>query len=370
MTPAEANVLIDRVGEEIEAALAEAFAQYQALVRAGTAPRDAIETVMENFQGEMAQSMAVAFSEILQKSVTVPEVLSMKVGTVTLSKTLYDEAETLGKVVQGITQKHVLGFVDARKLALDLYEGYGFRPVEVLTFAKSNDLIPRYLREALLPDLGGEFDKAFAKLAVENLSTPELRAAYRDVLRALEALEAGKGDALLTRKLRVAFEEKARYLAKRIAQTELHRAFAIRQAKELLDASFIQYVQWRLSASHPREDICDLFAEVDYYGLGGGVYPKDVAPVPTAHPFCRCFLLERIDLNGREPKYRANAHLSVFARRDDAEAARLAGSRDKLERIVSGEDPLAVHNEKIPEAYKIKPVSEIAKLYESLPEQR
>jgi hypothetical protein len=77
-----------------------------------------------------------------------------------------------------------------------------------------------------------------------------------------------------------------RYFANRIAQTELHRAFTTKQAADLMEDEEVEWVQWRLSVTHPRPDICDLHAHVDRYGLGPGVYPKPLAPLPPAHPHC------------------------------------------------------------------------------------
>lgn len=53
------------------------------------------------------------------------------------------------------------------------------------------------------------------------------------------------------------------------------------------DEDVVAY-QWKLGSRHPAEDICDMYAEVDLYGLGEGVFPKDAAPVNPAHPHCLC----------------------------------------------------------------------------------
>lgn len=53
------------------------------------------------------------------------------------------------------------------------------------------------------------------------------------------------------------------------------------------DEDVVAY-QWKLGSRHPAEDICDMYAEVDLYGLGKGVFPKDAAPVNPAHPHCLC----------------------------------------------------------------------------------
>ena len=49
-------------------------------------------------------------------------------------------------------------------------------------------------------------------------------------------------------------------------------------------------VKWNLSGSHPRPDICDVWAEGNFYGLGDGVYPADAAPID--HPNGLCYMTE------------------------------------------------------------------------------
>ena len=39
---------------------------------------------------------------------------------------------------------------------------------------------------------------------------------------------------------------------------------------------------------HPKCDICDVYAHVDLYGLGKGIFPKDKFPKLPAHPHCLC----------------------------------------------------------------------------------
>ena len=74
----------------------------------------------------------------------------------------------------------------------------------------------------------------------------------------------------------------------KIARTEVARArydaFIARYGE---DEDVVAY-QWKLGSRHPAEDICDMYAEADLYGLGKGVFPKDAAPVNPAHPHCLC----------------------------------------------------------------------------------
>lgn len=359
MTPAEERALLDATAAGLDDDLRKAYEDFLRRVRAGEAPRDAVTAVMERFAGAMADTLSVAFGAILAQSVGSADVMRIEVGGMALSDKLYAQAREVSNVVQGIVERHANGWNDARALALQLYEGYGFRRPgdEPLKINRNNPLLPRYLREVLLPisELSDEIRRHLAGLQADGLTTQALRAAYLDVLRAFDALEDGKGWDAVEKALRVAFYEKARYQANRIAQTELHRVYAEARARELMDDPEVQWVQWRLSATHPEVDICDYLALVDRWGMGPGVYPADQAPVPPAHPHCRCILAPRLDLFGRRGLERPDAARAVFADAPDLRsAAKIAGSREKLERVMSGEDPLAVYNTNTDPLYKIK----------------
>jgi hypothetical protein len=364
MTPAQEAALIAVATAGLDDALRSAYAALLDLIRAGVAPRDAVQQVLATFEGAMAATLATAFSAILGEAVGSPAVIAMQVGAVTLSARLFAEAASTAQVVQGLVERQARGFQDARALALELFEGYGFRDpdAEPLQFNPRNDKLPRYLREVLLTDSGlaGQIERAMARMQVDGLTNQALRAAYRGVLDALAEIEAGAGDELLTKRLQGAFFERMRFFSRRIAETELHRAFAQRQALELLDDADVEWVQWRLNPSHPRPDICDYFAGVNRWGLGPGVYPKRQAPVAPAHPFCRCVLSPRLDLTGRRGREVPGADLAVFRALDPAEARQVAGSAEKLRRIVAGADPVAVHNERIDPRYKVRTAEEVA----------
>lgn len=102
----------------------------------------------------------------------------------------------------------------------------------------------------------------------------------------LEKVDEGNKKSI-ERAIQTAVEEKAGTLLK-IARTEVARArydaFIARYGE---DEDVVAY-QWKLGSRHPAEDICDMYAEVDLYGLGKGVFPKDAAPVNPAHPHCLC----------------------------------------------------------------------------------
>jgi hypothetical protein len=87
-------------------------------------------------------------------------------------------------------------------------------------------------------------------------------------------------------------DDNPRYKAMRIARTEInasHREAHIlsTQRADGTLKDYILAVGWRLSQSHPKADICDLWAGDDGDGLGAGNYLP--ANVPTDHPHGLCF---------------------------------------------------------------------------------
>lgn len=290
MTPEQERAVLQDTELGIEKELEAAYEKLVALIVAGVLVRDAVQQVMDRFMPKYAELLSVAFSGVMAQAVGKEAAMSMQVGTVQLSQKLYAQAAYVSEVTTGIVDRHLKGFQDARALALELFEGYGFRPpdAEPLQLKPSNTALPKYLREALLPDGGIQSDlaRAFAKMQVDNLRTPALKAAYSDVLRAISDVESGKGADLLEKRLRTAFYERMRYFANRIAQTELHRAYSLHVAKLIMDDEDIEFVQIQRSPGSTSVCICSLIAGRDKYGMGKGVYPKRAAPVPAFHPFC------------------------------------------------------------------------------------
>lgn len=80
------------------------------------------------------------------------------------------------------------------------------------------------------------------------------------------------------------------YRARLVAQTEINRAHRHAYERQTREFDFVKGMQWHLSKSHPRPDICDTYAEQDLHGLGPGGYPFDkMPPNRPAHPGCICF---------------------------------------------------------------------------------
>lgn len=365
MTPEQERAEVDGALREIEGDLRTAQTRLVQLILAGEEPRSAVAQVMGTFTGEFDATVRAALVAIISASVGSASDVAIIVGTISLSSSLYTEALEVGEVVRGIVQRQARGFLDARELARQLFEGYSFRDpgAEPLKLSPTNDQLPQYLRDALRadPGLARDMQRAFARLQVDSLSTPALRAAYSELLDAIDRMEAGAGAKMLERKLEVAFFERMRYFASRIARTELHRAYAERETRLILDDEDVVFVQVRRAPGRNDPCICSLFTGRDLYGLGPGVYPKREAPVPPFHPFCMCAMSPRLDLTGAEGTPRDDAGDAYFLRRlGERTAGRIMGSQAKADEVVTrGRTAEEVANGSRNPAYRVKRAGEV-----------
>jgi hypothetical protein len=364
VTADEERELLAAAAARIDEDMREQFAELIDLIGAGMPVRDAVAEVMGTIEADLAATLATALTAVTGEAVTVSEVLQMNVGPMRLSPRLYQEADQVAATVSGIVDRHVKGFTDARSLALELFEGYAFRPPEAepLQFKATNPQLPQYLREVLRTEPGVERALAshFAQLQVNGLTTPGLRAAYTSLLDAITEAADGIGAKGLEKRIEIAWFERMRYFSQRIVQTEIHRAYAKREAMALMADAAVQYVQIRRAPGVQLPCICDLFAGRDVWGLGKGVYPKAKAPLPPFHPYCRCVTAPRLDLTGKTPADQPDdsADVSFLQRLNPSAAARVVGSRDKLARVLAGEQTVAVVNATRDARYAIKTLAE------------
>ena len=84
------------------------------------------------------------------------------------------------------------------------------------------------------------------------------------------------------------------YQAQRLARTSLTHIANETDRQNAKENVFCKGMKWNLSSSHYErqvkrwgEDICDVYANQDGYGLGKGVFP--VEEYPIAHPNCLCY---------------------------------------------------------------------------------
>ena len=358
---------VQRASEaQIEALARAAFARFWKALLADPAAdvAQAIRAAQVEFGGDFAERLARAFSELLQRSVGTADVRAMPVGEITLSSHLWRHARQVQGEVTAIVRSHAAGIQQARDLALRLYDGYNpgdgiRRPLH----GAARTHLPRALR-ALTTDY--EAREELARLVdrgqreAARLKSQALRAAYTE---AFDTWKEGAAKGALQRRLDIAVREKNRTYAQRIALTELARAHQDEVAAEMLADSTIEVVQVRLNPRHPLPDICDLRATADLYGLGPGCYPKAKAPKPPFHPYCWCRLSSRPDLSLRDASFSADpaARAREFLRRlPPAEAARVLGSRDRLQRALNGADPVAVFDEGVSVRYRTRRVGDAA----------
>ena len=213
----------------------------------------------------------------------------------TLSEKIHGASNTMLNDVITTVRKQIHLNKTVKDTAQALYDGYrGGHVVRQQELPKYMDELTRWTRrsrenlsEAEVKDLQRAIRKvrAQAEDLVDDSSTyNHFRTALNNLF---DKLDQGSEKAA-EKALQVAIEEKSRYVAERIARTEAARArydaFLARYGE---DDSVVAY-QWKLGSRHPAEDICDMYAHADLYGLGAGVFPKDQAPVNPAHPHCLC----------------------------------------------------------------------------------
>lgn len=358
---------MDAALNDVQAAVArladEAMGLYEKLIGDGMAPAAAVRVVQRRFGEGFVALLAQAMNAVPGQAGawSVRQVRAMPVGDIVLSPRLHNLARQTAHEVQALVARHAQGVQQARALSLRLYDGYSpadgiVRPLE----GRARAELPKALRDltadpATRDSLARLVEAGQAQAA--RLKTQALRAGYAE---AFDAWERGAGQAVLKRKLDVALKEKTRYMADRIAQTELARAHQNALADELAADDSIDVVQVVLSGSHPRPDICDLHARADLFGLGAGCYPKARAPVPTFHPFCRCRLRSRPDLSATSARLveggEAAAQREWLRSIPSAEAARVLGSQDRLRKVLRGADPVNLVNAGVPQAYRLRRV--------------
>ncbi len=363
---------LDLTAAEIERITGESFAELLRRIRAGEDPRAAIEAIQKLWRAEYVNTLRQALQETLGAAIGRADMLAYTVGQVTLSGSLYAHSRQTSAAALLLVREHLAGWHAARALAFDLYEGYRFRPHGDLLSPKVP--LPKYLRDlfggdqtfirawnkhagaALLKlagdssqfQIGPKLASAYARARAAVIRTAAMKAAY---MQTITALEQGAGIKRLAKLLEVAWYERNRYYGNRIAQTELHRAWSNRQAAEIMADDTIEVVRIKMSATHPERDVCDLIASVNRYGLGPGLYPKALAPKPGFHPFCRCAALSVRTKSAAGATEAQGAERAWLRRLPKDEAARVLGSRAKLQRVLNGEPWQDVFYAGAPEGY-------------------
>lgn len=219
-----------------------------------------------------------------------------------LSERLHGASKKMRESIVDTLRKQMKLNASWIKTARELYDGYNSGKAVMQT-----QQLPDYLK-IVRHASDSERQIALARKAwrnVERLSkngapNQALKAAYKKLLK---TAEEGSAEAL-EKACWVAMQEKSRYVAERIARTEMARAYADGfLAKAEADSDIVAF-KWKTGTRHPMFDICDMYAKADMYGLGAGIYPKDKLPPLPAHPHCMCRLVEMYlpDIKGKQAK--------------------------------------------------------------------
>lgn len=257
--------------EEIKAKARKALEEF---IRSGMDSKEALKRVQNEYLDDVVDVMSDEMNSLKVGFITPARLKKMAIGDIDLSTNLYRHIDDVNANVLKTINEHAKALNNAQDLALKIFEGYDFKD-DPLKVQKG---LPKYLFDPL------------KELQAKQLKTPALKAAYMQLLEA-------QSDKELKKALKTAMYERNRFFANRIAQTELHRIHTHYKVKQILEDDGVEVVQIKLSATHPKVDICDYHANLDAYGLGKGCYPKHKAPLPPYHPFCRCIVSSRMDLS-------------------------------------------------------------------------
>ncbi|MRJ06243.1 MAG: hypothetical protein C6I01_01825 [Epsilonproteobacteria bacterium] len=300
---------------------------------------------LKKYNEEVQKEIEKKLIEIVGGLYFVNQIPELVVTPLLLSEMLYDRAVETARKATIILRDAQKNKETIKKIALKLYEGYDFNDEEVLKVKKE---LPRYLQKAL--------DKKSVLKEVKKLKTTHLRVAYLDYL---EILEKGT-EKEINEKIKVALEEKARYYANRIARTETHRAFMSKRAKEILEDDEVEFVKYNLNPHHKLIDVCDFYANLDL-GWGRGVYPKKEMRTLPLHPHCNCTYSPIYKKIKGEKRDWQTAQKEVFSQFSEEKQREIAGSWDKLQRILRGENVEKVYNEGIKRRYRVRKYVDIFK---------
>ena len=294
------NAIIARFYKEWQAVAEKAIKELYKLVEGGKKVDIAVK-VLERKYPELFQLPGLIDSLVEAAAYgygIVPEVLTAatyaKMATA-LERPWASDGMTLSRRLHGASKQMREAIVDTIRTQLnhnaswtnaarELYDGYNSGKAVV----REQD-IPNYLRLVRHATAGSPEHLRAARQAMNNINrlarngapTKSLKAAYNQLVQ--QALTGS--DEALQKACWVAVQEKSRYVAERIARTEMARAYA---------DGFLADIE--------ADD--DMFAKADMYGLGPGIYPKDKLPKLPAHPHCMCKLVKiyDADLSGKKAK--------------------------------------------------------------------
>ena len=290
-----------KFGSELE----KVTARIQELIKAGMTVEDAVQTaidetkVMEKRDALLIEAIVDAAKagggvEAAQKAREIILADAWAPDEMKLSERLHGTSADMRQAIIDTVATSLRQNKSWLSTARALYDGYNAgRIINKADLSKYLDAVYRAGRRVLanephaLHEYVVEMRKArrvLEAMGQNDAPTKALKTAYKKLLDAT-SIESEKA---LAKAVKVAVEEKSRYIAERIARTEISRAWGEAFLEQYRADEDVIGFKWTLGARHRIFDICDFHANVDFYGLGKGVYPKDVFPARPAHPHCMC----------------------------------------------------------------------------------
>ena len=248
----------------------------------------------------------------------------------TLSQRTTKGGKEITKEVAKIIKDAIKKGDTIEKTALKLFDGYGYGHV-----LPTQD-IPEFMKK--LADIGRmkdykgrEFRKTLRSVErqLKRTNITGMKIAYKEMKRAIEVGNEEK----INKAIYVATQEKTRYFARRIARTEMARAYGDGVMGAFGEDDDCVAFQWRISSGHPFSDICNLYASADLYGMGEGIFPKDKVPSLPLHPNCMCHLRPIMDgselLKGNEKEQIEKGGMAYIKNLKKYDQERLLGERGR-----------------------------------------
>lgn len=283
MTQEELNKLLKVTNANIDDVSKKSYETVLKLMKEGYKPLEArviVEKALTTSYGLIGAEIVEGMERIMGGASVDKYVENMKVEGLDLSKKLYQNSKTISNETMKILNEALKDNQTGKDIAKKLYEGYNFKDDPLKVVPK----IPKYLLKDVLT---ANFKR------VDKIKTADLRVTYQDLI-------ANATSRNYEKLLKKVIYEKGRYLANRIADYEISRAYVDVQSKKILEDNEVETVEIKINnVLHKISDICDYHSKVDLYGLGGGVYPKDKAPKPPFHTHCHCRIVpSRVRVKG------------------------------------------------------------------------
>lgn len=266
------------VKESIQAGTASGVATAEAQFQAAF-----VDTALPKFP-TTAEQMALAGQRIRGK---------MYVDKIPLSKRLWANSQATGRSMAVQIQKSIRA-------------GDGMESIAKQIVAKNPPAVsmPKYIadiRDAakqaaelgqpnLLDDAVLKYQKQIDKLGSRAGPLFDARANTRKFITDIRAATPKQIDEHARRYM----TEKARQHAVTIARTETIHAYRDGFYKSVKGKPWVKGIRWNLAGSHPKADICDVYASQDVDGLGPGGYEEGNIP-SNPHPNCMCYQTPIVD---------------------------------------------------------------------------